>query len=515
MTIRSSLPPLLPIANAFSPSFHGIARGRGSNPLASFPGTTLTPDSFVQDEDVAVDTGTKQTLSISSSGSRSGVEVWDGVFSPEVCKELHELAVDHSERTTGEYSDDDGSDEDDSLEGSSIFVYRGHNRSPDEKLTPIEQALDSFLTAYYDRNESEDGKEQHRNRKIVVEYWCRQEHLNLEAHVDVDEVWFERKCAKNRHLSERFRYPTVGHVLYLTKPTLGVGPTCVFPPKAIDLAEGGPKQQNEDVSIRDQIDSVVTVPAVPGRVLRFPGSALHGVPKPVDVWLSQHTVDEEEEEDDDEDDYEVDAKGDDNYDDDCVDDEWDDDDDEERSVILFNTWEASADDTSDDPQIGPIGVRLDPMFHVDSDIGVVEMMMSSVDMGGVEVDEDFVNGMVQYARQQRNDQLHQWREKYCMDIGEDHKSDGGQNKRDTVPVYAKVLCEPSDSWKLTSIDAKPNDLDRYAVTKVGDKRTIRVPLMGDKLRRRHPSKAVSWTVPSSFENGVNEPLRPCEFPLTK
>jgi len=516
--LGSCLSSPVPVTMAFSPAIYGIPRDDGSNPLASFSGKTQSINSVLRDEDIAENIGTKETSTSSGSGSRSGIEVWDGVFSPNVCKELHKLAVDHSERTTGEDGYDDENDEDDSLDGSSIFVHRGYNRSPDEKLTPIEQALDSFLTAYYDGDDDEDGKEQNRNRQIVVEYWCRQEHLNLEAHADVDEVWFERSCGKNQIVlgndpSARFRYPAIGHVLYLTKPTLGVGPTCVFPPKASILAGGGPNQQNGDVSIQNEIDSVVTVPAVPGRVLRFPGRALHAVPKPVDTWFSQHNV-EEGDEDNADGDYETD----DEWDDDCNDDDDDDDDDdEERSVILFNTWEASADDISDDisddSQIGPIGVRYDPMFHVDSDIGVVEMMMSSVDMGGVEVDDDFVTGMVQYAWQQRNNQLQQWREKYSSNLRDDCKNDGDNTKGFTV--YSKVLCEPRDSWKPAAIDAKPNDLHRCEDKTVGHYGTIRVPLMGDKLRRRHFSKVLRWTVPSSFVNGVNEPMKPCEFPLTK
>lgn len=360
----------------------------------------------------------------------------------------------------------------------------------------------------------------------MVEYWCRQEHLNLEAHADIDEVWFERSCDKTKkvagnHLSLRFRYPAIGHVLYLTKPTLGVGPTCVFPPKARISTDTLSHQEECDGSIRDEIDSVVTVPAVPGRVLRFPGRALHAVPKPADVWFSQNNsdhiieddIDDDEEEDnyDDGNDYEIN----DEWDDDDDDDEWDDDDDddEERSVILFNTWEVSAEDISDDLPIGPIGVPRDPMFNIDSDIGIVEMMMSSVDMDGVEVDEDFVNGMVQYAHQQRNLQLQQWGEKYCQVIGEDHKGDGDDTN--LAVVYSKVHCEPRESWKLVSIDTNPNAYTHHTGADVDEKGTIFIPLMGDKLRRRYPHKAVRWTVASSFAKGVKEHARPCKFRLTE
>merc|ERR1712087_529186 len=96
-------------------------------------------------------------------------EVWDGVFTPKVCSELLiDLALDHSERAMDN--------------GSSVFV---HNKKTNRLLlTPLEQALDSFLTEYYHNDDCDD-------KSIVVEYWCRQEHSNLEAHVDVDETWFE------------------------------------------------------------------------------------------------------------------------------------------------------------------------------------------------------------------------------------------------------------------------------------------------------------------------------------
>ena len=45
-------------------------------------------------------------------------------------------------------------------------------------LTPIEHALDSFLSAIGDDNP-------------IVEYWSRQEYLNLEVHSDLDEAEFE------------------------------------------------------------------------------------------------------------------------------------------------------------------------------------------------------------------------------------------------------------------------------------------------------------------------------------
>jgi len=481
------------------------------------------------------------------SGRRPGVgiEVWDAVFTPDVCRELHILAQDHSERTTGEGNDEDEDEEDkdDSLDGSSIFLYqrgRPNNKSdadaardPPQQRTPIEQALASFLDAYYeaeDRDEEDaDTASVQEYRKeppqtLVIEYWCRQEHLNLEAHADVDEVWFERSCNQRRQKG-CFRYPAIGHVLYLTPPTQGVGPTCVFPPATTDNHPPGPDGVSSS-SITDDIESVVIIPAVPGRVLRFPGTSLHAVPKPANVWFQDgdgaSTNEDDDEEDEEEDDDEED----------------DDDDDDERSVILFNVWEASDDgdpkgsDSDRDFPIGPIGVPFDPMFHVDSDMDIVDMMMSSVDIDdGVEVDEDFVQGMVNYARQQKDQQLTSWRENYCDPAIEhnatSHTDDDATTNSETGTdddqpiVYAQVHCQPKTAWKLAPIDTTAtttrrvsDNSDDEGQAAIGAMGTIRVPLMGDTTRRRYPKKSVFWIVPSSFEKGVQEPDMPSEFPLS-
>jgi hypothetical protein len=449
-----------------------------------------------------------------------GLQVWDGVFSPEVCQELHELAIDHSERTTGEeeddYSDDDDDEnedeeEDDSLDGSSIFIHKrnGASREKCDRLTPLEQALDSFLTAYYDNTDDSNN-----SKDIVVEYWCRQEHLNLQAHADVDEVLFERYCNNNNNNNKSgsgsnssskddnsgFRYPTTGHILYLTKPTLGLGPTCVFPPD--NTSSNGMDDTNS--CITETISSVVTIPAVPGRVLRFPGNALHAVPKPADIWFSDDKDDHEEEEEEDDDD----------------DEDWDDEDedDEERSVILFNTWEQTDDNddnNNDVESVGPIGVMHDPMFKVESDLDIVDMMMSSVDISaedsGVEIDEEFVQSMVRYAKEQKAKQLRDWREKYSEDSNRDN-SNRNEEEEDDV-VYSKLHCQPRESWAITPIDTTATGQDAVRESESKDTSTIRVPLMGDKIRRRYPKKAVRWDVPSTFQQGANDPKQPFVFPL--
>mmetsp|Transcript_20326 Transcript_20326/g.44234 ORF Transcript_20326/g.44234 Transcript_20326/m.44234 type:complete len:648 (+) Transcript_20326:225-2168(+) len=518
-------------------------------------GTITKPRSFLSSTSSATAAASESSATTpSNNNDGSSIEVWDGIFSPEVCEYLHELGIDHSERTTSEEDDyyDEEEEDDDSLDGSSIFVHRRRNVNAleEERLTPLEQALDSFLRAYYESHNSDAAPQ----NDIVVEYWCRQEHLNLEAHADVDEVFFERCCNKMDECNNKesaslsssssfgsgFRYPTVGHVLYLTRPTLGRGPTCVFPPNKQGQEKVGSISNNSNNTsnfITDEISSVVTIPAVPGRVLRFPGNALHAVPKPADVWFSNTNdsdgEDEEEEWDD------------------------DDDDDEERSVVLFNTWEATNDDDSGDVDddvennnddkdtvgssaaiTGPIGVRRDPMFHVESEAELVDMMMSSADISiadsGLEVDEDFVGGMIRYAKQQKADLLNDWREKFSntndLEDGstrsstrsseeEEHQDKSSSSSSSSPPVvYSKVHCQPRASWKLAQIDTDATSKnkeetgtdDNLAVVAA---LSIRVPLMGDKLRRRYPKKVVRWTVPPSFQEGVNDPERPFWFPL--
>lgn len=100
-----------------------------------------------------------------------------------------------------------------------------------------------------------------------VEYWCRQEWRHIEAHADVDE--FLAKSGR-----KQFRYPIHGHVLYLQLGEHVKGPTCIFE----ECVSGGDLVAKSDVSL-------VTIPAVEGRLLRFPGNLLHAVPRPTDIWL--------------------------------------------------------------------------------------------------------------------------------------------------------------------------------------------------------------------------------------
>lgn len=134
----------------------------------------------------------------------------------------------------------------------------------------IEQALDNIL--------SELGDIVDENNIQYVEYWTRQEWRHIESHADVDEHLAKEQdilIGNGDEIGEySFRYPENGHVLYLKVGSEVRGPTCVFP----EIETGGSLLQQPKTE-------VITVPAVPGRLLRFNGSLLHSVPRPADLWL--------------------------------------------------------------------------------------------------------------------------------------------------------------------------------------------------------------------------------------
>lgn len=136
-------------------------------------------------------------------------------------------------------------------EGGLSHLLMERSRPP---ASPLERALVAIL------DEMDDSSP-------YIEYWCRNEWRHIEAHADVDEF-----LAKTG--SKQFRYPIHGHVLYLQLGEQVRGPTCIFE----DCISGG------DLGSRPEV-SLVTIPAVEGRLLRFPGNLLHAVPRPTDIWL--------------------------------------------------------------------------------------------------------------------------------------------------------------------------------------------------------------------------------------
>lgn len=244
------------------------------------------------------------------------VQVFDNVFSTEACHLLHELAVNvrgsfvfcrPTRSTTTEAA---AAREASSSSGNTIQQQQQQESPP---LAPLEAALDSVLTALGDQHE-------------VVEYWTRQEYINMDVHADIDEQQLETEGT--------LRFPAFGHVLYLHVTSEEINHDTIskvnqpFLRAPTVLWSGTePLAGRAEASWKTNGTTLTTVPAVAGRLLRFAGHALHAVPKPPTRFLlpprQQEELDATEEE---------------------VWDEWDDeqdneqDDDAERSVILFNTW---------------------------------------------------------------------------------------------------------------------------------------------------------------------------------
>ena len=97
----------------------------------------------------------------------------------------------------------------------------------------------------------------------IVEYWWRDEWINLELHRDLDE---KLALENGPH-----RCPNHAHVLYLDIGELALGPTIVL----TDSVESNSKS----------FEKISVVPAVAGRLLRFAGHMMHAVPRPSLAYL--------------------------------------------------------------------------------------------------------------------------------------------------------------------------------------------------------------------------------------
>ena len=129
--------------------------------------------------------------------------------------------------------------------GHTVF-FREH---PPRTFT--ESVIDSLLSSTNDKSP-------------IVEYWWREEWINLELHRDID----ERLALENGPV----RFPDHAHVLYLSVGEEALGPTVLLD-NAVD-----------DIS-KEIFDSITVVPAVTGRFLRFSGDMMHAVPRPSLAYL--------------------------------------------------------------------------------------------------------------------------------------------------------------------------------------------------------------------------------------
>eukprot|EP00980_Cylindrotheca_fusiformis_P003853 scaffold858_cov123-Cylindrotheca_fusiformis.AAC.29 len=260
-----------------------------------------------------------------------------------------------------------------------------------------------------------------------VEYWSRDEYMNIDVHADIDEVMLESEGS--------VRCPLVGHVLYLQVKDGLKGPTCVFPGERTGWG------LNEGNSNGDRKDLVI-VPAVEGRILRFPGSAMHAVPCPANRWLlnqeAEKAVRNEEE----------------NYDetDDDDDDEIEEDDDIERSVLLFNTW------ADDEP----------PPRGVCGDIATGALPE------GIELNEE---DAAAFLKSQEASIFSEWAEEFGKD-------------------FQHIRCTPRSQWKLV-------DIGEIGSGPAMD--SIAISLMGRENRRLYAKQYAQLKGPlSGIESALNE-----------
>ena len=355
---------------------------------------------------------------------REVVHVFDNVFSSSACDLLHCLAQEHNDRTNGG--------------GGSIFKRPStqgddHNhKAALSRLSPMEQAIHSCLLELGDSTD------------CVVEYWSRQEHNNMDTHADIDEAMLQD--------DEKLRCPMMGHVLYLKVDDDVQGPTCVFPQQNFGWESKNNNNNNTDM---------VIVPAVQGRVSRFPGSAMHAVPKPANRWL--HSPSEQKKFD----------KEDDLFDDYDYDDDDDTEDESERSVLLFNTWPRD--------ERPPRGV--DPDYAT----GVLP--------DGIEIDDDDDNDQEDsITTAAATDNEFDWTSNWSEEYGKDGE---------------KVLCNQREQWTNVVI----NNLNK--VNDDGGKKSIHVSLMGNKKRRLYPKRFVklSCSNENAVETALKDKVRPSSVTL--
>lgn len=340
-----------------------------------------------------------------ASDQNHQVKVIDHVFSKSACYLLHDLAQDHSKRSN---------------DGSSIFIRPPYNTV---QLTPIEHAIDSVLTEMGDESQK-------------VEYWSRSEYINIDAHSDID----EQQLKDERSV----RCPKNGHVLYLIVDQEIRGPTCVFPSQR--------KGWGDESSSVSTIPLMI-VPAIEGRVLKFPGSAMHAVPKPFDRWLL------------DKDEFmkrQLDEKQEDLYDDD---DEWEDEDSDdriERSVLLFNTW------YDDEP--GPKAVNGD--------------YLAGALPEGIELNEGDARD---YLQSEQSRLKKEWQDAYG-------------------PEFDRIRCQPKSKWLSNEFEKTLQDHETF---------TMKISLMGDKNRHSRSKNVVHLACDFEMvKEALSRSNAPSEFHLT-
>ena len=238
------------------------------------------------------------SIRIVEAGLDSTTTVYDNVVSKETAEWLHELCRQWKDDVQ-QYSSND--DKNENIPNPKDRLFEFPLQHP-EKHPAIQRFLNELIWEMLGSGET---------NKYYVEYWTRQEWHHILAHQDMDEGWEKllrrerQEClAQNRkdcNVKNNFRHPFTGQVLYLSIGNNVRGPTVIF-----DAQTGKDLMTNHTTNM-------ISVPAVNGRLLRFPGDRLHAVPRPADVYW---TLDQSK--------NHIHTK------------------DYERSVLLFNLWKTDS-----------------------------------------------------------------------------------------------------------------------------------------------------------------------------
>ncbi|KAL3940531.1 MAG: hypothetical protein SGBAC_004959 [Bacillariaceae sp.] len=172
-------------------------------------------------------------------------QVYDNLLDPETADWLHQecLQVERDKKDIG---------------------FRFPLQNP-AKYHPVEQFLNNLLLELYPNgSQAED---------YYVEYWTRSKWMLIMSHADMDEEHHEKLLLSGATgFGHTLRHPEIGHVLYLKVGRKVRGPTVVW-----NVTRGGEFADGQE-------NEMIVVPAVEGRLTRFQGDKLHGVPRPGDVY---------------------------------------------------------------------------------------------------------------------------------------------------------------------------------------------------------------------------------------
>jgi hypothetical protein len=438
-----------------------------------------TNGATIQNNTGVEDTCTSAELAIND------IKIYDNVYSTETCTLLHQLAKEHSDvmgddssifyrkNHLQKYTKSTKKSKDD------IHQRYGHDHHP-IRMTPLEFAIDSILTNICNDTTTN-----------IVEYWSRQDYMNMDVHCDIDEKLLE--------MNKRFlRYPEFAHILYLTiqlPRSMSTAPTCIFPTKL-----GGWKKVTTNATLlnsttnttgypdkyQSSVVDLVIVPAVSGRVVRFPGAMMHAVPKPSHQWLEASAINVNRPYNNDSD---RDASANDETDSDADDDDNDDSDDTNpaevlRSVVLFNCW----------PNDRPPPMGLQP-YQWNSDDNI--RPPTNVPDGIIIDDEDEKDNDLAHDTF-NNDSLQ--RPVPSILLNDDYKS--------TIVINEHWVTTPIQNMDHAKVSALTN-------TSATSKFLVR--LMGNKYRRRYPTAVARLDIhPNNtavLSQALAEPITPTWIPF--